>query len=81
MAPLNLNDFSNVILNFKKELLLFQYVFGSFISRDSTYKKLNTLWKLNQDSVSIEDSLDFHFINSITDICVAVWEKRGFDAN
>ncbi|GFO36872.1 gram domain-containing protein 3-like [Plakobranchus ocellatus] len=29
-----------------------KYVFGSFISRDSTYKKLVTLWKLNQDSTS-----------------------------
>ncbi|XP_059155358.1 GRAM domain-containing protein 2B-like isoform X2 [Physella acuta] len=26
-----------------------KYVFGSFISRDSTYKKLVTLWKINQD--------------------------------
>ncbi|CAL1528017.1 unnamed protein product [Lymnaea stagnalis] len=28
-----------------------KYVFGSFISRDSTYKKLVSLWKLNQDLI------------------------------
>ena len=29
-----------------------KYVFGSFIARDSTYKKLVAMWKLNQDSTS-----------------------------
>ncbi|XP_055891634.1 GRAM domain-containing protein 2B-like isoform X1 [Biomphalaria glabrata] len=31
-----------------------KYVFGSFMSRDSTYKKLVTLWKLNQEMMGSE---------------------------
>ncbi|XP_005089616.1 GRAM domain-containing protein 2B [Aplysia californica] len=42
-----------------------KYVFGSFISRDSTYKKLVTLWKLNHDSTSGNVSLP---VNSGTSI-------------
>ena len=33
-----------------------QYVFGSFMSRDNTYKLLVTLWKHSQDSVSRADN-------------------------
>ncbi|RUS90491.1 hypothetical protein EGW08_001759, partial [Elysia chlorotica] len=41
------------------------YVFGSFISRDSTYKKLVTLWKLNQDSTSGTPGLSIELGGSV----------------
>lgn len=42
-----------------------KYVFGSFISRDSTYKKLVTLWKLNQDSTSGTPGLSIELGGSV----------------
>lgn len=56
--------FQNIISITREKLALFipnaigiqtadqKYVFGSFISRDSTYKKLVTLWKFSQDLAS-----------------------------
>ncbi|CAG5126486.1 unnamed protein product, partial [Candidula unifasciata] len=46
-----------------------KYVFGSFISRDSTYKKLVTIWKVNQEAVSGSLGVDLEITGGMLGNC------------